>query len=184
MAESTSTHHREPKTLARRRCCLAALVVLVCGCTMRHAAGQTVSYYAGKNSVGGDVEVYTVEQGQPPLVQSIGFSGKQHCDGALFPGEFGGNTDGTELYPIIDGRATFSELRPDFYIAADMMFVGTKRIEGTVVYKRAAYTGPDFPPTDRDTAACTTGKLTFTATYVGSLVLTGAAPSAHAQTAK
>ena len=184
MAEPTTNYHSSARHALRHRYCSAALVILACGCTVRHAAGQTVSYYAGKNSAGGDVEVYTIEEGQAPFVQSIGLSGKQHCDGALFPGEFGGNTDGTELYPIIDGRATFSELRPDFYIAADMTFVGTKKVEGTVVYKRAAYTGPDFPPTDYDTAACTTGKLTFTATFVGSVVLTGHSPSASAQIAK
>ncbi len=184
MAEPTITRHRNPKSPVRYRRRLAAFVLLACGWTTRPAASQTVSYYSGSNSAGGDVEVYTIGEGQPPVVQSIGFSGKQHCDGALFPGEFGGNTDGTELYPIIDGRATFSELRPDFYIAADMVFTGTMKVEGTVVYKRAAFTGPDFPPTDRDTAACTTGKLTFTATYVGSVILTRAAASARAHPAR
>ena len=133
------------------------------------ASAQIVNYYAGTDSAGGQVGVYTTAAGQGSVIYDVEFSGNEHCDGILYPdNDFGGNTDRTEYYPIIDGRATFSELRPDFFIAADIFFVGGGKVKGTLVFKQAVYTGPDFPPKNRDAASCTTGKLTFTATYVGS----------------
>ena len=162
---------------------LAAFAFAACVvASVPSASAQMVSYYAGKDSAGGDAEVFTVPTGAGSSILSVEFSGKQHCHGVLNPGvELGGNTDGTELYPIIDGRATFSELRPDFFIAADIVFLGDGKgkVKGTLLFKQATFTGPDFPPKDRDAAACTTGKLTFTADYVGTEALVRHAPAAY-----
>ena len=180
---------RAGRTRAKCQAALrSGLAVFALTAALTPASAQMVSYYAGKDSAGGDAEIFTVPTGAGSSILSVEFSGKQHCDGVLTPGrELGGNTDGTELYPIIDGRATFSELRPDFFIAADIIFSGNGngngngngKVKGTLLFKQATYTGPNFPPKDRDAAACTTGKLTFTAKFVGTETLASHALAAH-----
>lgn len=147
------------------------------------AFGQVVNYYSGTDSAGYEVEVYTTAGPQGEVIYGFGLTGDSFCNGVQTPGAIlGGNTDGSVYYPIIDNRATFSELRPDFFISADIRFIGGDKIEGSSVYEQATYTGSSFPPTNADTSACTTRELTFIATYVGSLAMS-AVPStfsAHA----
>ena len=135
------------------------------------AFAQTVNYYSGTDSAGYEVDVYTTPFGQGTAIYSLGITGNKYCNGILIPGVIlGGTTDGTELHQIVDGRSSFSELRPDYYLAADLR-VSAKKVQGSATFKQATYTGPDFPPRDRDSTACTTKKLTFTATYIGSVTL-------------
>ena len=140
-----------------------------------HASAQTVDSYSGTDSAGSEVDIAVIEAKPVDLIYYFGLGGNRYCDGILDPGaSFGGNIDGTELYQVIDGRATFSELRPDFFIQADIRFLGKGRVIGTALFKQAVYTGQNFPPADRDTSACTTKQLTFTAKYIGSITLSKA----------
>ena len=162
---------RKPGVATAARVALASLLPLALSLTVS-ASAQTIDSYSGTDSAGSEVDISVVEASPVNLIYYFGFGGDRYCDGALVPGAlFGGNIDGTELYPVIDGRATFSELRPDFFIQADIRFHGQGVVTGTALFKQAIYTGSDFPPSDRDASACTTKQVTFTAKYVGSTTL-------------
>lgn len=129
-----------------------------------------VNVYTGTDTAGMGVQVSTIDTQQGPLIYYFSFGGNRRCNNVPIAGAtLGGNTDGTQYYPVIDGRATFSELRPDFFIAADIRFLEKGKVTGSAVFKQAIYTGADFPPKDRDVSSCTTGKLNFTAVYSYSL---------------
>ncbi len=153
-----SRRHRLPGLMA------APLLTLLAGPAM----ATTVYYYSGTDSAGYEVDIYTTPNGQGTAIYNMGLTGNRYCNRILVPGAIlGGNTDGNQLHQIIDGHVTFSELRPDYFISADL-HVSDKKIKGSATFKQAIYTGSDFPPKDRDSAACTTKKLTFTAAYVTS----------------
>ena len=114
-------------------------------------------------------EIYTYVTAQGTEVYGFGMDGRRYCNGALVPNAtLGGNLDGTVLYPVLDGRATFTQSRPDFFIAADMTFGANGQVSGTAVFQQAIYTRGHFPPNDGDSDSCTTTPLTFTASFVGS----------------
>ena len=174
MMTRRSHRMRPARTVAFARSRLLACIpgALLVALAATQASAQTVDVYSGTDSAGSEVNISVVEATPVNQIYYFGLGGNRYCDGVLDPGAlFGGNTDGTEPYPVIDGRSTFSELRPDFFIQADIRFLGKGRVTGTAVFKQAVYTGSSFPPGDRDTSACTTRQLTFTASYVGSTTL-------------
>ena len=188
MACSANTLSARPRRLAAleavRRFRLVALTIAFAPLATS-AFGQTVNYYSGTDSAGFAVGIYTVATPQGEEIDTFGLTGHRYCNGVLVPETIlGGNTDGTVLYPVVDGRATFSELRPDFFISADIRFLADGKVSGSAVFNQATYTGTNFPPLDSDASSCTTKTLTFTASYVGSTTLTKPSASSPPSTGK
>ena len=167
-ANSVATRRRDLAAPIRNTRAVAIGAAML-GLATTPAVALTANYYAGTDTAGMSVQIYTYVTPPGTEVYGFGMDGRRYCNGALVPNAtLGGNLDGTVLYPVLDGRATFTQSRPDFFIAADMTFGANGQVSGTAVFQQAIYTRGHFPPNDGDSDSCTTTPLTFTASFVGS----------------